>query len=164
MMAYSHVVTGLVSWNLTAIALDMPVEPYTVGAAVLGALLPDIDHPKSWLGRRLYPISAVLSAVIGHRGVTHSLIAVIALAVALIFAYDAHHGIVMALCVGYLTHLAGDFVTNSGIPLFWPIKRRFALPLASTGGFAESLLVAVYAAGSVWMFGLAPILLPTPAF
>lgn len=160
MMAYSHVVTGLVSWNLTAVATDHVVEPFTIAAALLGALLPDIDHPKSWLGRRLCLISAPLRAVIGHRGVTHSLTAVIGLASLLLFAYNTHHAIVLALCVGYLTHLAEDFVTNSGIPLFWPMKRRFAMPLANTGGPTELLLVIAYAGGALYLFGLAPVFLP----
>lgn len=160
MMAYSHVVTGLVSWNLTAVATGHVVEPFTIAAAVLGSLFPDIDHPKSWLGRRLWLISAPLSALIGHRGLTHSLIAVIGLAALLLFAYNTHHSIVLALCVGYLTHKAGDFVTNSGIPLLWPMKRRFAMPLANTGGPTELLLVMAYAGGAFYLFGLAPIFLP----
>uniref|UniRef100_UPI002F41F001 metal-dependent hydrolase n=1 Tax=Aeromonas sp. L_1B5_3 TaxID=1588629 RepID=UPI002F41F001 len=30
--------------------------------------------------------------------------------------------------VGYLSHLLGDWLTPAGIPLFWPIKRRYRLP------------------------------------
>jgi inner membrane protein len=29
--------------------------PVGLGLAVAGSLLPDIDHPKSWAGRRLRP-------------------------------------------------------------------------------------------------------------
>ena len=37
-------------------------------------------------------------------------------------------GVKDALIVGYLSHLLGDWLTPAGIPLFWPIKRRFRLP------------------------------------
>lgn len=141
MMAFSHVLTGLSGYSLVAHYADLPWGPVTVGAAVVGSLLPDIDHPKSWLGRRLLPISVPLTMLVGHRGVTHSLLAVIAMALVLTFYGGVGGGVVTALCIGYVIHLAGDFVTNSGIPVFWPVKRRYRLPLATTGGFVEPFIV-----------------------
>ncbi len=51
---------------------------HTVPAALASALLPDLDHPKSVLGQRLPWISKPLSRLFGHRGFTHSLLAVAA--------------------------------------------------------------------------------------
>lgn len=141
MMAFSHVLTGLSVYSIAANYTDLPWGPATVGAAVAGSLLPDIDHPKSWLGRRLLPISLPLTMLVGHRGITHSLLAVVGMAFVLTFYGGVAGGVVTALCIGYVVHLSGDFVTNSGIPLFWPIKRRYRLPLATTGGFVEPLIV-----------------------
>lgn len=50
----------------------------TIPAALASALLPDLDHPKSVLGQRLPWISKPLSRLFGHRGFTHSLLAVTA--------------------------------------------------------------------------------------
>lgn len=147
MMAFSHVLTGLSVYSLAAHYTDLPWGPATVGAAVAGSLLPDIDHPKSWLGRRLLPISVPLTMLVGHRGITHSLLAVVAMAFVLTFYGGIAGGVVAALSIGYVVHLAGDFVTNSGIPLLWPIKRRYRLPLAKTGGFVEPVIVLAVA---VW--------------
>ena len=91
----------------------------------------------------MFFISAPLSILVGHRGVTHSLLAVVAMALVLTFYGGVGGGLVTALCIGYIVHLAGDFVTNSGIPLLWPIKRRYRLPLATTGGVIEPLIVLV---------------------
>ena len=57
MMAFSHMLMGVASWGTVATATGQPMEPATVGAAFFGSLAPDIDHPRSWLGRRL-PSSA----------------------------------------------------------------------------------------------------------
>ena len=51
---------------------------HIVPSAVLTCLLPDIDHPKSLLGQRLKWISKPIARACGHRGFTHSLLAVFA--------------------------------------------------------------------------------------
>lgn len=52
---------------------------HIVPSAILTCLLPDIDHPKSFLGQRLKWISKPIARAFGHRGFTHSLLAVFAL-------------------------------------------------------------------------------------
>lgn len=34
--------------------------------------------------------------------------------------------------IGYLSHLLADMLTPSGIPLFWPYRKRFRIPLINT--------------------------------
>jgi len=49
----------------------------TIGNTValgVGALFPDIDHPKSFIGNRTGGISHSIGAVFGHRGLAHSLL------------------------------------------------------------------------------------------
>jgi inner membrane protein len=46
------------------------------------------------------------------------------------------------LVVGYLSHLGADLLTPSGLPLEWPLRRRFAIPLCTTGSPAELVVVA----------------------
>ncbi len=52
---------------------------HIVPMALASALLPDLDHPRSLLGRQLPWISGPLSRLFGHRGFTHSLLAVFGL-------------------------------------------------------------------------------------
>lgn len=91
---------------------------HIVPSAVLTCLLPDIDHPKSLLGQRLKWISKPIARACGHRGFTHSLLAVFA---ALTLFYlkvpdswlipaDAIQGMVL----GYLSHILADMLTPAG--------------------------------------------------
>ncbi|ARJ64976.1 hypothetical protein WV31_04490 [Magnetospirillum sp. ME-1] len=156
MMVVSHVVLGAAAWILAERAgLVMPLGPEGAAAAALGALLPDIDHPSSWIGRRLWPVSKPLSMVLGHRGLTHSLLAVIG-GLAVLMLMEPARGLVRLaepLALGYLSHLAADALTPSGVPLLWPWRQRFGIGLCSTGGVMEWLVVAAFAAAVVWFTG-----------
>ncbi len=150
MMARSHVVVGVAAWVAAAPLLHLPpFDLNTLALAVIGALLPDIDHPGSWVGRRSRPVSTAVAAILGHRGVTHSAVAVLGLAVLL-----AHAGYrrpaVSALATGYLSHLAADMLTPRGLRLAWPLRRRWALPLCRTGSPAEALIVFTLACAVAW--------------
>jgi inner membrane protein len=152
MMAGSHIVLGACARVVAARLSGVAPEPAAMAAAALGALLPDIDHPGSWAGRKMRLVSVPLSMVVGHRGVTHSLLAVVA---GLAVLGTLGVGFAAApLVVGYLSHLAADMLTPSGVPLLWPNRRRFALPVCGTGGIVELLLVAALAALTGWATGL----------
>jgi inner membrane protein len=153
MMAFTHIAFGAATSLLTAKWINAPA-PQTVlmlAGGVLGSMLPDIDHPSSAFGRRVLPISMVISTLFGHRGITHSLFAVVgmsALAWYSLHHLDWHPGysvpFAVGIAVGYLSHLAGDWMTNSGVPLLWPDKRRFVAPFRIfTGDFREYLLAFV---------------------
>ncbi|WJV65129.1 metal-dependent hydrolase [Pectobacteriaceae bacterium CE70] len=109
---------------------------HIIPGALLTALLPDIDHPKSVLGQRLKWISIPIARAFGHRGFTHSLLAIM---LGLYFIHtqlptdwliptDAYH----AMIVGYLSHIAGDMLTTAGVPLLWPCRWRFRLPILNS--------------------------------
>ncbi|AIA71218.1 metal-dependent hydrolase [Pectobacterium atrosepticum] len=109
---------------------------HIIPGALLTALLPDIDHPKSVLGQRLKWLSAPIARLFGHRGFTHSLLAIVA---GIFFIQtrlppdwpiptDAYH----AMIVGYLSHILADMLTPSGVPLLWPCRWRFRLPILNS--------------------------------
>lgn len=153
MMASTHIALGAASGVLAANLLGAGVEQATllVAGGVLGSLLPDIDHPASAFGRRVPFLSIPLSAIFGHRGITHSLLAVVAMSALAWYALNRlewYPGysvpFVVGVAAGYLSHLAGDWLTNSGVPLLWPNRRRFAAPLRiDTGSAIEYALAAV---------------------
>ena len=150
MMAKSHVVVGLATWIAAAPLLHIfPLNPAYLGLAVAGSLLPDIDHPKSWVGRRTWPVSTALASILGHRGVTHSALAVVGLA-ALLLQAGYRWGGVSALIVGYLSHLAADMLTPQGLRLAWPLRGTWALPICRTGSVMEPIIVALLVCGIGW--------------
>jgi inner membrane protein len=146
-MAGSHVVVGIAAWTWAAPHIGLPpLDPRALALTTIGALLPDIDHPASWVGRRLRVISRPLAATIGHRGVTHSVLSVLA-CLLLLRWQGFSRGVIDPLVIGYLSHLAADLLTSSGLRLAWPLPQRQAIPLCRTGSLSESIIVAVVA---VW--------------
>jgi inner membrane protein len=106
---------------------------HIIPGALLTSLLPDIDHPKSILGQRLKWISTPIARIFGHRGFTHSLLALIG-GIAL-FQMDISRywiipaDVLHAMIIGYFSHLLADMITPAGIPLLWPCRWRFCIPL-----------------------------------
>jgi inner membrane protein len=146
MMAGSHVVVGLAAWAWAAPRLGLPVlAPEPLVLVIAGALLPDIDHPKSWVGRRARCVARPIAAMLGHRGFTHSLLAV-ALCVALLQARGVGRMAWEPLAVGYLSHLAADLITPAGLRLAWPLRCTVALPLCRAGSPAERFIVILLVA------------------
>ncbi|MGK2960098.1 MAG: metal-dependent hydrolase [Candidatus Malihini olakiniferum] len=109
---------------------------HIIPGALLTALLPDIDHPKSVLGQRLKWISRPIARAFGHRGFTHSLLATVTVICFIRFQLpadwsiptDAYH----ATMIGYLSHIIADMLTAAGVPILWPCRWRFRLPLINT--------------------------------
>ena len=115
--------------HLTAAALvcflHPSVPPPVFILALILALLPDCDTPKSIIGSLLFPLSLSIERSIGHRTATHSVMAV-ALVAAL--AYFWLHPWWWVLAGAYATHLLIDLLIGpSGIALFWPGDERMTL-------------------------------------
>lgn len=168
MMARTHVAVGA---GLCLAAVDAGLFPGDVvsvlagvsGAAV-GALLPDLDHPKSMLGRQLPFISLPLSKIFGHRGITHSLLAVAGVLAAGLHAAEAMPwspwlvALVQGAALGYLSHLLADAFNPAGVPLLYPSWKRFRFPLTCRpGGPLESILFYSACAGcALSVFAILP--------
>jgi inner membrane protein len=86
-------------------------------------------------------ISRPLASTIGHRGLTHSIIAVVACLIFLRWQ-GVSRAIIDPVVVGYLSHLGADLLTTRGLRLAWPLQRRFAIPLCRTGSPMEAMIVA----------------------
>jgi inner membrane protein len=150
MLAFTHTAAGCASALLVAEYLHASPSQaiLIVAGGILGSHLPDIDHPKSAFGSRVLPLSLPISAIFGHRGITHSLLAVAGMSGLIWWTFNAVHWqrgyavpVVVGIAVGYLSHLLGDWLTNSGVPLLWPSKRRFVAPIKlCTGDLREYLL------------------------
>ena len=155
MLGKNHIVSSCSSWVL--------LQPYIlnnnpsvleqcllIGVVGVGAILCDIDHPQSILGRRVKFISVPLSFFQGDarllpwsesthsRGITHSIWML--LGCWWIFQETNNFGIAMAF--GIVAHLIEDALTLAGLnSVFWPIQYKIRSPLAfSTGGIFEYVL------------------------
>lgn len=140
MTAEGHFIFSLASIILSKkIALTLSLAEgdwwHVIAGGLFTCLLPDIDHPKSLLGQRLTWLSSPISCLCGHRGFTHSLMAIIVgiFLFALLMPsqidipLDAFHSMI----IGYLSHIAADILTPAGVPLLWPCRWRFRVPILS---------------------------------
>lgn len=149
-----HLITALL-----LVLLLGEATPATVVLAMLLALAPDLDTPKSLLGSLLRPLSVPLERRFGHRTITHSLLALLCVAgVAYVLAPRAW----LALTAAYGSHLLLDLLIGvQGVMLFWPGGEFLTLTAWRDDGPAARILLAILLpatlATALWP-QLAPIL------
>ncbi|MCC8365281.1 metal-dependent hydrolase [Xenorhabdus sp. PB61.4] len=106
---------------------------HMIPGVLLASLLPDIDHPHSTLGRLFRFISVPIARLCGHRGFTHSLLAltvgVVLFQTEIPPEWPIPTDFIHAMLIGYISHLIADMLTPAGIPLLWPLKMRFRIPI-----------------------------------
>lgn len=97
---------------------------------ILGSLFPDIDEPKSFIGRKLPLLSRIVSLNFSHRGFTHfAAFPLIFLALGICLPRDLA-ACAFSFALGIFLHQIGDMLTVSGIPhYFFPISRARAVLL-----------------------------------
>lgn len=159
MMARTHVIFGAGAAVVAGQAGWASISIATILAGMLGSLLPDIDHPKSAFGSRVWPLSWLVSELFGHRGITHSLLAVAGIAGLLFWWLQVSSlpGWALCIAIGYLSHLVADWLTPAGVPLMWPSKTKYRSPLTvKTGGAGEVAISLLVIAGIVLSF-ISPI-------
>lgn len=102
---------------------------------LFASILPDIDTGKSFIGRRLWPFSAILALFVKHRGFLHTVwVPLISFSFAAYFGYAI---IGAAFALGYLVHILADSLTEEGVPLFAPFFMRRVRGFIKTGGTLE---------------------------
>lgn len=119
--------------------------------------LPDIDHPRSAIGRVFFPVSRYLSRHFGHRTITHSALAVVAVyifSVLMQIAFFPDYHFAGLVTLSYGLHVFLDMMTIQGVPLAYPFKSNaFVLPgkasyRLTTGLAAHEFGVIVFSACS----------------
>lgn len=161
MMGRNHVIVGLGLYLAADLYLGSggttPASVNCLGVVALGSLAPDLDTPKSSLGRRTWPVSRTVSSLIGHRGFTHSILACLLVSLGLEVASQYYPGWLayfVAFGIGYASHVVADWFTTEGVPLFWPNRKRFRSPLRFRTNGPGELLFSL-AAGSwlvIWLY------------
>jgi len=148
MLAPTHSVFGifLTLIFLAVFGIQWGLHWTIILVAIFGAIMPDIDHPKSVIGKLFYPVSSYLERRYGHRTITHSFIgwaiASLAFAALVLICYLAlgfylsfDIGIlslaprwIAAFSISYFSHLVLDMFNPRGSQMFWPDTGRDVLP------------------------------------
>ena len=149
MTGKTHIIGGLAA--SLAYAQFTTYDPVLlVGAGVVGALIPDICHGGSKIGRTFPLISKLINLIFGHRSFTHSLLFLFIVSL-LLKSFVTNEAVTEGILVGMVSHLVLDMMTRNGIKLLFPFKIRVRFPLTTrTGGTVESLVLAALSVLSVY--------------
>jgi inner membrane protein len=140
MMYKTHIASSLAVGAGIANIIAIPFSIGYVAGLTLGSLLPDIDEPNSYLGRRSLGISYLIHKKLGHRGLTHSLAAWIVFSV---YCCILPNSFTLGLSMGYLFHIIGDFFSVTSVPLLSPFheyRPQKMLFSYRTGSFTEEII------------------------
>jgi inner membrane protein len=155
MMGHTHALIGSGVGLLIAVATGASPEMAAAlsGTGALVALLPDIDHPQSPIRRRMGILGSVFSLV-KHRGITHTLIAEVVVAIAALALLP--RPLAIAAVFGYASHILADMMTIRGVPVLWPLNKDelHILPKPiriTTNGLIEAGLALLLAAGQTYL-------------
>ncbi|KMY32879.1 membrane protein [Lysinibacillus xylanilyticus] len=139
MQGNTHIVGGITaSLAFAQISNDNPLV--LVGAGVIGALLPDICHGGSKIGRKFPIISKIVNTMFGHRSFTHSLLFLFLIGM-LLHTFIPYESISLGILLGMASHIFLDMCTKKGVKLFFPVSISVRLPLTTkTGSKAEKVV------------------------
>ncbi len=139
----THIVSSLTLGAGISIVFHYPFHIGYVLGITFGSLLPDIDEPRSFIGRRSFGIASYVNETFGHRGMTHSLFA---WGIVSLFCLLSLTPFTVGISLGYLFHLLGDFFSIRSIQLFIPFHPfRPKLPLSyKTGSLSEDILFYIF--------------------
>lgn len=144
MTGKTHIIGGIAS--SLAFAHFSNMDPIIiVGAGIIGALVPDICHGGSKMGKAFPILSKIINLIFGHRSFTHSLLFLVIIAFLMdrFFPYEA---VKTGLLTGMVSHLILDMATKSGIQLFFPISFKVRFPITTrTGSIIENIIFSVLA-------------------
>lgn len=114
MTAPTHAAFGVLFAALTNASYSYSI------ASAFGALLPDIDHPQSAIGRIFFFISHPLNLAIGHRGYSHSFL----IWGGILGIGFLTHPVIQWLAIGALSHVLIDCYTLNGVQALLPLTER----------------------------------------
>ncbi len=121
----------------------------------VGAILPDIDHPRSIMGRIVPFLSHRIHRKFGHRNLLHSLIFWLPITL-VAFKFNQ---ILFFLCMGALSHLILDCWNLSGVALFTPVSekifvlsgRTYRISSGSSKEFIISIILLIVLTGGLYI-------------
>ncbi|PCK20037.1 hypothetical protein CEY02_15465 [Bacillus pumilus] len=141
MTGKTHIMGGIAA--STAVAYYYGLDPITMTAAgSVGALIPDLCHTKSKIGRKFPLLSTLISSVFGHRTFTHSLLFLLIIYF-IATTYIPNDSLSIGLLVGMASHLILDAGTVNGIKFLFPATIKVRLPFyVKTGSTGEQVVLA----------------------
>src|SRR3989338_3758403 len=141
MMYKTHILISLLVGYIVSLLIDISNVYNFLLFCLLGGLLPDIDHSKSYLGNKSMGLSYVISKIFGHRGFFHSIFPPVILY--LVFDWLNYPLVALGLFVGYFSHLFADALTEHGVNFLYPVTKFKLEGFVNVGGLGEYILFLI---------------------
>lgn len=135
MMFTTHLAAGFLAGILTIPYLEPSNEILFLLFVLIGASLPDIDHPKSKVGKKV----KIIAFLFEHRGFFHTLFALALFAVLTDILFQQRI-LTYGISIGYGSHLLTDLITKEGVMPFHPLSKQRLRGFFTTGGMLEYVL------------------------
>jgi len=133
----------------TAAHLSIPNAIIVTAGSMVATLIPDIDICTSKLGRRIAPASLAIQIFIGHRTMFHAPLLYLVTLWFLAVRFPSFHLLIVAGAIGTASHLFLDLLNPTGIPLLWPLPKRFRLASIRSGGILDWVTGSVLTAAGL---------------
>ncbi len=159
MTAKGHLALALLPAIPIAANLNSQEQMIFLGAVGFGALLPDIDEPNSYIGRKFEFLSVPLKILgIKHRTFTHYLIFPLIVFLISLFLSGVYQLAGFGIAFGILMHDIGDMLTKGGIKgFFYPFLKEKTIRLLPknlafyTNSLTEWILIALLYTADFWL-------------
>lgn len=147
---------AILVYSFIVLYTDLSASLLTFLAFYIGALTPDLDHPKSRVSRKLKLVPKVINKIAGHRKLVHSIFGA-ALFSALVVFMLQFVGLQASLAFwffgGFLSHLFLDSLTPHGIAWLYPFSKKKIRYLVRSGSWIENLFfIGLCTAGFLLIF------------
>lgn len=134
LMVLASLTLNNVSSNVLRLVKKVAVITISVGLVIVGIV--SNHYPVALIGGLLITLSFS-----PHRGYSHSIAAVVATFVILKYTFGFYNSI--SFCIGMLSHILADMLTQKGVSLLFPLQRKFSFPLTfKTGSSIEGVISA----------------------
>ncbi|ADQ41563.1 membrane-bound metal-dependent hydrolase [Caldicellulosiruptor acetigenus I77R1B] len=140
MRGYTHLAFALAVASSIETLQHRNIITLPVAVAGISALMPDIDHPDSMIGRKVKPVSWFINKLPGHRTITHSLDFAVGLCPVVLLSSNFSYWAWM-FALGYVSHLLLDSLTLNGIKLsIFRQDSTIGFRLVRTGGVVDTAI------------------------
>ena len=136
MMYYTHLAFGLLVSFIFLHFFHLQNLLLFIIVVLFFSIFPDIDEPKSKIGRKNKILSHLINFIFGHRGIFHTIY--IPLMLFFIF-YNLSRMVAIASFLGCISHLFMDSLTRQGIKPLFPITSKRIYGFVKTNSLVEKL-------------------------
>ena len=142
MTGKTHIAAGFAVGGAYAYLTGADAPMVLASVAAASALVPDIDLCTSKLGRKIRPVSMLIQALFGHRTLFHAPVLYVALWVTLSLSAPEYGSVITAGAIGAFSHVLLDCMNSAGVPLLYPLRKRFHVAKVKSRGVVEFILFA----------------------